>query len=240
LPPARRLLPRGPLDAALQGAVWAGFAAAYEAVRGLTSDERTTALAHTHALIRLEQRLHVFVEPAIQRHVVPLRLVTGLADWSYWFAQFVVVGIVVVWVYLRRGHAYARLRDTLIATNCLGLVGYLAYPVAPPRLVSGYGFRDTFGALGSPTQHNGIVHLFANPYAAFPSVHAADALVLGVAVFRLARPRIVKLLALLWPFWVSFALVLSANHFWLDVVVGLALAAAVLLTDAALRRPRAG
>lgn len=217
---AQRLLPRGPRHALVQVAVWAGFGVLYEAVRGLTSDERTLALANAHSIIRLEQRLGVFVEAAVQRDVVSIHLVTGLADWSYWLAQFVIVVVVVAAVYIAANDAYPRLRDTLILTNCLALVGYLVFPVAPPRLVPGYGFRDTFGALGSPTTHNGLIHLFANQYAAFPSVHAADAIVLGGTILRLSVPLIVKLVAVAWPFWVSFALVLSANHFWLDIAAG--------------------
>ena len=233
----RRFLPRGPRDALVQLAVWAGFAAMYEAVRGLTSDDRTVALANARSIIRLEQRLHVFVEPAVQRHAAPVHLVNGLADWSYWLAQFVVVGIVLVAVYVRKNHAYRRLRDTLMITNCLALVGYLLFPVAPPRLVAGYEFRDTFGAFGSPTTHNGIIHLFANQYAAFPSVHAADAIVLGATVFMLAAPVPLKLVALLWPFWVSSALVVSGNHFWVDIAAGSAVAAVGWLAARRIHRP---
>lgn len=220
-----QLLPRGPRHALLQLVIWSGFALLYEAVRGLSADERTVALAHSHSLIRLEQRLHVFVEPAVQRHVASIRLVAGLADWSYWLAQFVVVAIVVIAVYVRANPAYARLRDTLIATNCIGLLGYLLYPAAPPRLVAGYGFKDTFGAFGSPTTHNGIIHLFANQYAAFPSVHAADALVLSGTILALPAPRPLKLVALLWPLWLSCALVVSGNHLLIDIAAGMLAAA---------------
>ncbi len=235
---ARCLLPRGPRHALLQVAVWSGFAFLYEAVRGLTSDQRSLALANAQSIIRFEQRLGMFVEPAIQRHVASIHLVTGLADWTYWLAQFVVVATVVVAVYVGANHAYPRLRDTLLLTNCLGLVGYLLFPVAPPRLVAGYGFRDTFGALGSPTTHNGLIHLFANQYASFPSVHAADAIVLSTTIVALSAPVAVKLLALLWPFWVAFALVLSGNHLWLDIAAGAVAAAVGLLLGTVIDRRR--
>jgi membrane-associated phospholipid phosphatase len=215
-----RLLPRGARHALLQLVIWSGFALLYEAVRGLSARERSVALAHTHSLIRLEQHLHVFVEPTVQRHVASIRLVAGLADWSYWLAQFVVVAIVVIAVYVGANRAYPRLRDALIATNCIGLAGYLLFPAAPPRLVAGYGFKDTFGAFGSPTTHNGIIHLFANQYAAFPSVHAADALVLSGTILALPAARPLKLVALIWPLWLSFALVVSGNHLLVDIAAG--------------------
>ena len=57
--------------------------------------------------------------------------------------------------------------------------------------------------------------------------------------------RAVKLVALIWPVWVSFCLVLSANHFLVDivvgafvaVVVGLVVALAQHLSRASGRRP---
>ena len=207
-------------------AIWAGFAASYEAVRGLTSGDAALALAHARSIIALERRLHSFFEPALQHDVLATRFVADLADWTYWLAQFVVVGIVVVWVYLRRNPFYVRLRDTLIVTNGLGLICYLLFPVAPPRLVGGYGFRDTLSLLGTPNHQSGIVPLFANQYAALPSLHAADALVLGATAFTITTRRALRLVALAWPLWVAFALVVSANHFWLDVVCGAGTAAA--------------
>ncbi len=220
----RSFLPNGRRDALLQAAIWAGFAASYELVRGLAAGNHTVALADAHRIIGVEQGLHAFFEPSLQQHVLHAAPVTAFAHWTYWLAQFVVVAVVVTWIYLRRNHAYARLRDALLVTNTLGLVGYLAFPVAPPRLVPGFGFRETFSAAGILTQKSGLVHLLANPYAAFPSLHAADALILGAAVFAVASNPVVKAVALLWPFWVSFSLLLSANHFWLDVAAGIALA----------------
>ncbi len=202
---------------ALQAAIWAGFGVSYEIVRWLATGDRTIALANARSIIRLEQRLDCFVEPSIQRHLLQSRVVIDLADWTYWLAQFAVVGLVVVWVYFRRPAAYPRLRNTLIATNTIGLAGYLFFPVAPPRLVAGFGFHDTIAALH---QQSGLIHVLENPYAAFPSLHAADALVVAVVLFRVVALRAVKLVAMIWPVWVSFSLVLSANHFLLDIVVG--------------------
>jgi membrane-associated phospholipid phosphatase len=212
-----RTAPAGVRDGVRQVAIWAGFAASYEIVRGLAVGNRAVALANAHSIIRLEQRLGVFVEPSIQRHFLQFRLLVDLADWTYWLAQFAVVALVVVWVYVRRRHAYPWLRNTLIATNTIGLAGYLFFPVAPPRLVAGYGFRDTIASLH---QRSGLVHLLANPYAAFPSLHDADALVIGVVVVQVTALSAVRIATLIWPVWVSFCLVLSANHFVLDVAVG--------------------
>ena len=70
-----------------------------------------------------------------------------------------------------------------------------------------------------------LVELVSNPYAAMPSLHAADALIVGVALAALVRQRALKVLFLLWPLWVWFSLIASANHLWVDIAAGVFLAA---------------
>jgi membrane-associated phospholipid phosphatase len=90
----------------------------------------------------------------------------------------------------------------------------------------------------SLNMHSGIVRGLANQYAAMPSLHAADALIVGVMLCAAAtRPRL-WILFLAWPAWVSFALVATANHFWLDIAAGLVLGALALLVVR--REPLAG
>jgi membrane-associated phospholipid phosphatase len=130
---------------------------------------------------------------------------------------------VVVWIYLRRSDVYVRLRNSIIVANTLVLAGSVLVPLAPPRLVFGYGFVDTL-ALKSPLSHRtGLVELFANPYAAMPSLHAADALLIGLALAALVRAPLLRAVAALWPVWVSVCLVATGNHFWVDVVAGVVL-----------------
>jgi membrane-associated phospholipid phosphatase len=65
-----------------------------------------------------------------------------------------------------------------------------------------------------------------------PSLHTADALIVGLAVAALARPVALRVVFCLWPVWVSYALIATGNHYWLDVAAGAALGAlAVWLTS---------
>ena len=64
----------------------------------------------------------------------------------------------------------------------------------------------------------------ANPYAAMPSLHAADALIVGVVLFSVCRRWWSKVLWLAWPIWVWFAVMATGNHFWLDCIAGVAVA----------------
>jgi membrane-associated phospholipid phosphatase len=62
-----------------------------------------------------------------------------------------------------------------------------------------------------------------------PSLHAADALVVGVYLFASCRHWWSKALWAVWPVWVWFCVIATANHFWLDVVAGIAVAAVSLV-----------
>ena len=60
-----------------------------------------------------------------------------------------------------------------------------------------------------------------------PSLHAMDAIIVGVVMAVLVRSRWAKRVWLLWPPWVWFAVMSTGNHYWLDVLAGVAIAAVV-------------
>jgi membrane-associated phospholipid phosphatase len=220
-----RLLPNGWGDFLCQVAIWLGFALGYQVARGLSDRGPAEAFRNARRLLRLEERLGGLPELAVERHVLASgSALVHIVDWTYWLAQFAVVGAALLWVYLRHNAGYPRLRDTIIIANTLGLVGYVALPVAPPRLLPERGFVDTLGQSEVLNHGSGIVHVLANPYAAMPSLHAADAFIVGVALAAAFRSRWLKALFLLWPLWVCFSLLATANHYWLDLAAGAALA----------------
>ena len=104
------------------------------------------------------------------------------ANWTYWLSQFVVLSLALLWVYLRRYAAFIRFRNWVLLTNMLGLVVYVSLPTAPPRLLPWEGFVDTLAQREELNQGTGLVQLVANQYAAMPSLHAADALIVGVTL----------------------------------------------------------
>jgi membrane-associated phospholipid phosphatase len=105
--------------------------------------------------------------------------------------------------------------------NVTGLVGYVLLPTAPPRMFPEFGFVDVLAALGAPNHGSSIVQLASNPYAAMPSLHSADALIVGVVLACLVRSRALKAFWLLWPVWVWVSVMATANHFWLDIAAGI-------------------
>jgi membrane-associated phospholipid phosphatase len=233
------VLPRGRRDFALQLAIWFGFAFGYQLARGLADRGPTGALANARRIVRLERYLGAFFEPDVQRPVLQTgHLLLHAVDWTYWLSQFAVVGLALLYIYLRHNDAYLSVRNALIVTNTIGLVGYVLLPTAPPRLIPGVGIVDTLAQAEVINHNTNLVQLASNPYAAMPSLHAADAAIIGIALARVVRPRLLRLAFALWPAWVSFSLVASGNHFWLDIAVGLLLAALGAWVAARLTRRR--
>ena len=91
----------------------------------------------------MQRDLHSMVELTLQKLVDSSDVLIQLTSWTYWLSQFVVVAIALLWVYFRAHDRFFRFRDTLIAANLIGLVGYVLMPTAPPRMFPEAGFQDT-------------------------------------------------------------------------------------------------
>jgi membrane-associated phospholipid phosphatase len=225
----RRYLPRGWSDLWLQLGIWFGFLLAYQAVRGFADRNPTRAFENGLRVIQWEreQTNHLY-ELTLQQFAASSAWLEAAVSWTYWNSEFTVVGLALLWVYLRRHEHFRRFRNTILLTNVLGLVGYVLLPTAPPRMFGSFGFVDTLGAFGGLNHGSGLVELASNPYAAMPSLHAADALIVGITLAYVSRSWWAKCLWILWPAWVWFSTMATANHFWLDIVAGVALALVAL------------
>jgi membrane-associated phospholipid phosphatase len=186
-------------------------------------------------VLRTESQIGALFEPAVQRVVDTSSIMVTLTSYTYWLSQFAVVGITLLWVYFRHHERFAGFRNWLIVANLIGLLGYVFMPTAPPRMFPEWGFVDTLAQYSSVNHSSGLIAFASNPYAAMPSLHAMDALIVGVVMFGVVRSRVAKALWLAWPIWVAFAVISTGNHYWLDVVAGFLIAIA---TGVALRRAR--
>jgi membrane-associated phospholipid phosphatase len=225
----RRVLPRGYADFARQLLIWFGFLIAYQIARGVADRDPTRAFTNGWAVIDLEERLAGLGELTLQGWTQSSQVLEALVSWTYWNSEFTVVGIALLWMYLRRNGAFTRFRNSILLANVLGLIGYVLLPVAPPRMFSSLGFEDTLSQVGGLNHGSGLIELASNPYAAMPSLHAADALITGIILAWVVRRPVFKILWLLWPLWVWFSVMATGNHFWLDVVAGVVLAAVTLV-----------
>jgi hypothetical protein len=198
---------------------------AYMLTRAITAGGRDQALRNARELLDWERRLGLDFELGAQRALAApgfgRELFTTIYVWAYWP---VVVGTLVI-LWRRNRSRYRIMRDALFLSGAAGLFLFAAFPVAPPRMLG--QFVDTVPA-GS-RQHfiahpSGVV----NPYAAFPSFHAGW-FVLALAVLTWRRHRIVELGAAIAATLMVLAVVVTANHYVVDVLGGVAICAAALV-----------
>jgi len=230
----RRILPRGWFDLFRQILIWFGFVLAYQVVRGIADRSPSVAFENARGVIDFERHATGLWELSLQSWTESFHLLGLLTSWTYWLSQFAVVGLALLWVYFRHYSHFIRFRNLLMLANVIGLAGYVLLPTAPPRYFPELGFVDTLAAVGTANHGSTLVELASNPYAAMPSLHAADALIVGVTLALLVRRSWLKALWLMWPAWVSFAVMATANHFWLDIAAGIAV---VLVAAAVIHGP---
>ncbi len=223
----RRVLPRGWLDFGIQLAIWFGFYFSYLAVRHLTDRDPSKAIVNGLRVISLERHVtHHLFELTVERVADSSSTLLTISAWTYWNSEFTVIGLALLWVYLRRHERFTRFRNTILLANLIGLVGFTLMPTAPPWKFPHQGFVD------GVNHSSALLQTLANPYAAMPSLHAADALIVGYFLVATSRTLWAKALWALWPLWVWFCVIATANHYVLDVLAGIAVAIASLLVTA--------
>jgi membrane-associated phospholipid phosphatase len=222
---ARRLsaqiLPKGPLDAFRQIGMFIGAYLLYQVVRGLVNgNDVGKATWNATKVIILERKLHVFVEPSIQKWALNSHWLMDVATWAYLNVNYAVTGVVLLWIYLRRNDSFYFLRNTYMIAMLIALVGYTVYPTAPPRLMPEWGFTDVVQQVTGVTAEHGSAAALLNLYAAIPSMHVCFALLTGIPMARLSRRRWARALWAFYPVFIIFVVISTGNHYITDVVLG--------------------
>ncbi len=222
-------LPKGWGDLARQIAILVSVDLAYTLVRGIVHSERTLALAHGRQVIDFERSIGLFFEPSWQAFFVPMHALIDIANQIYLNAQFSIALGFLVWLYLFRNESYYFVRNMFVAAMGVALVGYTLYPTAPPRMFPELGFVDTINDFSSVNHDSSLAKVFINPYAAVPSMHCAFAMMIGGSGFLVCRNWFAKAAWAAWPLLVSWVTIVTANHYWVDAVLGWAVALTAVL-----------
>jgi hypothetical protein len=235
-----RALPHGPLDVVRQVALFAFAYYAYRIVRGQVDDPSGTAVAFQHAreLISVERALHLFIEPSVQTWALAKPAIGDVASWIYINAQTSVTLGALAYLYLAHNRSFYFVRNMFMVAMALALVGYIVFPTAPPRFFPEWGFIDSVSDFTGISHDSVAVNALFNPYAAVPSMHVAFALMVGVPLSRLVKHRFLRVFWRLYPLLVTFVIVVTANHFIADAVLGAVTAAIAASTAAWLARAR--
>ena len=102
-----------------------------------------------------------------------------------------------------------------------------------------WGFTDVVQQVTGVTAEKGSASAFLNLYAAIPSMHVCFALMCGVPMVRFSQHRVAKLIWCLYPLFVAFVVIATANHYVTDAFLGAATAGfSALLAKELLARAR--
>ena len=219
-----RWLPNGWLDAIRQLALFAGAYYLYRIVRGIVDVQAALAFENARNLVDAERALGLFFEPGLQAWAESTNWIVTASSWMYVNSHFVITTTFLIWLYIARNHAFYFVRNMFMVAMGLALVGYMAYPTAPPRFLPEWGFSDSVANFVGENAEQSANVLY-NPFAAVPSMHVAFALMIAVPAIMLVKRRVAKLLWAIYPLVVTFVVMVTANHFWLDAALGALVAA---------------
>lgn len=205
---------------AVQEVTIIGFAVfLYFFVRGLMHGQEARAYANADRLIDVERALGFFWEPSWQEWALRFDWLGTVANWVYIWGHWPVIVATLVWLLVKHGDGYGVYRNALLISGAIGLVFFTLFPMAPPRFMVDWGFVDTV------TLHSNSYRVLqppslVNQYAAMPSLHAGWDLLVGIAIISHASRRAVRAIGFLLPVLMFLAIVLTANHYFMDGVVG--------------------
>ncbi|MGZ4753443.1 MAG: phosphatase PAP2 family protein [Acidimicrobiia bacterium] len=190
-----------------------------------------------------ERFLHLPSEVTLQHALLP----SGSSFWGtaiirslnayYAVAHVPALGICLVWLFVFYRPQYPGLRTTLAITTFACLLIQMV-PFAPPRMYPRLGFIDAGAAYG-PTVYGKVGTGISDQLSAMPSVHVAWAAFIALAVIVAGTSR--------WRYWILahpvltvLAVTATANHWWLDGGVAVAILFAAWGLDRAIRMALAG
>lgn len=194
----------------------------YFMVRGHVVDQSAEALANALSIVQVERALGFFWEPTWQASVIGYEWVIWFLNQVYIWGYWPVLLGVGLWTLFRHRDTWFAYRNAIFVSAFIGLLVFVAFPVAPPRLAP-VNMVDTVeayaqaGDLAHPTS-------LANQYAAVPSFHFGWILLASLIVLRIVRRRLARAFWICLPPLMLVTIVVTANHYILDAVAGGAVA----------------
>jgi len=227
----------------------------YFLIRGNVVNRPAFAFLHARDVIDLEKRLGMFWEPQWQRAIHGSAMATRFWNYVYFWLHAPVIVVTAFWLFFRHRRQYHLIRNAFLVSALIGLLVYATYPVAPPRLMTAsgyqeygvtslsspaYGFEDTMREYSNVSYQAESLKPFVNPFAAMPSLHFGWAFLIGLAVALALRNIFGVIIAAVLPALMLGGVVMTANHFVLDAVAGLAVCCIGLVAACALARAPEG
>lgn len=194
--------------------------ALWQLAGSLSLDRSAGAYTRARWIVATERDWHLPSEVHVQDLVTPHVWLTQLCNLYYATMHFTVLFAFLLWMFLRHRNRYGYWRTTIVLVTASCLLIQLV-PVAPPRLLPEFGFVDTAEQYGQSV-YAAFGAVGPDELSAMPSVHVAWAALVAIAVWTLTTSRW-RWLGVAHAAVTVFVVVATANHFWLDGIVAIAL-----------------
>jgi hypothetical protein len=212
---------------------------AYSAVRNLFGSAAVSpdaAAANADRVISIEESLGLYIEADVQEAFIDYTAFIQFWNLFYGLFHFAVTFGALIWLFVRFPADYRFWRRAGLIATSSALVGYAVFPLMPPRLLGNCGpygacragerFVDTVVEVGGiwSFESSGL-EAISNQYAAMPSLHIGWALWSALILGPRLKHKLAQLLAWVYPLLTLFAIVVTANHYWIDGLGGVAVVA---------------
>ena len=183
------------------------------------------SFSHARDLASAERSLGLLIEPGVQHWAVSAGWPAEVARWGYANLHFKGSCLMLAVLYFGYRQSYGFVRNAVLAAMAISVIGYALFPTAPPRFLPELGLDPSSSVTGN------------NPLLSNPGDRPLQPVRSGAVDARRsfrdprlvaghagpAPPTAAALFA--YPLLMTYVVVASGNHFWLDAVFGLATAA---------------
>jgi hypothetical protein len=225
----------------VEGLITLAFYVIYSTIRNqfgsaLGGDIVDRAFDNALHVIDLERAIGLYHEEWIQARFLDWDPFIVFWNVFYGTFHFAVTIFAMVFLFLRFPQRYMFMRSALAATTMAALIGFAFFPLMPPRLLSACEPQSSYGAcspdhdyVDTLVEPGGLwsfetdtMESISNQYAAMPSLHIAWSTWCAIGLFPVLRRRWARLAIATYPFITLFAIIVTANHYWIDAIGGLA------------------
>lgn len=168
-------------------------------------------------IVGFERALGVLDEGVLQSFVTSRPLLLHTVNAIYLWLNVPLIAIVAVWLFTFRRQQFRITRNAMLVCGGVALICEF-FPTAPPYLTPGLHVVNTVGS--SKMTNIAEPQMFYNVYGAVPSIHVAWSLLIGVALWRTAGPRWLRLAGFALPLAMALVVVATGNHYIFDVATG--------------------
>ena len=194
----------------------------YFFVRGGRPDDLESSLRRGLQIVDLEKRLGIFTEVRWQEVFLQYDLLMDIANQVYAWGHYPVLAAIGTWLAIKNPSRFRFVRNVMLLSGVLGIVAYWLLPTAPPRLLhlsgKNFGFVDTVHGSAD------VVYLqpapFVNDFAALPSFHFGWIALASAAIWVNTRNPFLRVFAVALSIVMWWAIVVTGNHFFFDMVAG--------------------